>query len=264
VKWLQGWLCLIISMGVISYHLLPDLLPQHTPTQPPLNLQSQIPSSPFTPHYLKLYPLPLQLWGNMPIYNPPATNEAAVIVLAPTCYDAPNYRVLCLGRVKNPLNQTVEQIRLRVYLLNHLGEIRTIQIVHLEQRYILPGESAPYRIFFENTSESQAWVRAEVEQVKSAPNPPPPLMVEAERGSINTAGPGYGRYIVEGIVRRDAAPGLQSLSAVVTLYDPGLKVVGYRMVTLPQTNNPQQPLQVEIIPQIINTRYHHTLYIEPR
>lgn len=200
----------------------------------------------------------------MTTQNPHTTTKAAVIVLAPTCYDAPNYRVLCLGRVKNPLNQTVEQVRLRLYLLNHLGESRTSRIVHLEQRYILPGESAPYRIFFENTSESQAIVRAEVEQVKSAPNPPPALMVEAERGSINTAGQGYGRYIVEGIVRRDAAPGLQTLSAVVTLYDPGLKVVGYRMVTLPQTSSQQQPLHVEVIPQIIDTRYHHTLYIEPR
>lgn len=267
-----GWLSLLlVCSGLVNFLTSPRETTNPSSTIHPPDLQEND------------YPLPNQLFNinnwiferQFPSYltthYPTSTHsemrisEVTVIAVAPTCYDAPNYRVLCLGFVKNPLEQTVEQVVLRVNLLDGLGNIRKTQLIYPEQRYILPGQSAPYRVFFENVTESQAIVDVEIQHVKSASNETPSLNLLTESANLQFAERSYGRYQIEGYMKNADVRQRSEVRVIATLYDAHQRVTGYRAMNLGAVLPDEViPFHIEVIPQIIQTDFHHTLHVEVR
>jgi|GEM_PF-5421308 len=268
-----GWLSLLlVCSGLVNCVTSPRETTDASPTlNPPDPQKSSYPllNHPFN---MNIAPYERTFLPNSSAYNPLPIHpnrritEVSVIAVAPTCYDAPNYRVLCLGFIKNPLEQTVEQVVLRVNLMDGLGTIHNTQLVYPEQRYILPGQSAPYRVFFNNVSESRAYVSVEVQHLKSVSYKPPSLSLHIDSGHLRFSERSYGRYQINGTLQNTSETSVSDLWAIATLYDANHRVVGYRVVPIPQTITPDSNIKidVEIIPQIVQSSFHHTLHIESR
>lgn len=78
----------------------------------------------------------------------PAATPFPLIVSNPTCYESTPGGVVCLGLVHNPHDFPVSRVTLLAYLYGLDGEILRDAVVTLDQRFIPPGESAPYRLLF--------------------------------------------------------------------------------------------------------------------
>jgi hypothetical protein len=126
----------------------------------------------------------------------------------------------CLGRVWNYGISTVQDVTLRVRMRDQ-DEILT-RYYSLEQRMILPGTFAPFRIVF---ADGQLDAIEGVAALSYAERTPVPLTIVDERGMYNA----NGRYVITTSIRNDSGYPLGQIRTVATVVDEWDRVVGYRI-----------------------------------
>ena len=143
----------------------------------------------------------------------------------PRCYDTPTADLLCLGQLKNTTDKLWKNISLTIWLQNQFQQIT------LEQSYLLPHQTAPYRVIW-----SSPGVREEDAVLSVLP---PQLRVGSEDIFVipiqDVAGLWLDqrRYRVRGMLQNPYDVLFKQGQIVVTLLDSEGAVVAYRLRDLP-------------------------------
>ncbi|MFZ4815938.1 MAG: LysM peptidoglycan-binding domain-containing protein [Phototrophicaceae bacterium] len=185
---------------------------------------------------------------------------------APACYPNTTQGVICLGALFNPLSDPVEQITLRVELLNAAGSAIGQQTVYLEQTYILPSQAAPYRASFANVNLNDvATISATLLTAATSntlTNRFVPTVIESD--SLTP----QGRYAVIRATLHNTSEQPARPRVVAMLVDSGNQVYGYRVWEAIAVLAPNERLEIEIpiLPVIQNAPPDLTyrLHVESR
>lgn len=184
----------------------------------------------------------------------------------PLCFETTEGGILCLGRVDNPLHDSVQRAAVRVDLFQPDGTLLGQRETLLEQRIIPAGESAPYRALFPGGEEqalhrqfgnaSSYLLRAEWTARDAGQSPP--LRIEASSGRLE-----HGWYVVDVEITNLDEEEATRIRLVVTLYNDNEQVMGYRVVET-ATIGPQKTtlIRVEVLPQAQGTSLRHTVHVE--
>lgn len=86
-------------------------------------------------------------WLVIPISQPTQTPQP-LDVTAPECYLTPADEYICLGLIRNAGSNSVTRVSVQVALVAPDGSYITGTTAGVEQRHILSGGSAPYRVLF--------------------------------------------------------------------------------------------------------------------
>ncbi len=194
----------------------------------------------------------------------PTSTPPTLKLAAPTCYETPINRVLCLGVVENSLDHPIEQVKLVVQLTGADGSAIADQPVDVEQSVIATGMIAPYRAEFDATIGEVAAASAQLQRAD------PALNLERRYVSIEVqnqdSSSDNGRTTVTATLHNPGTVGAQNIRLIATLRDAAGAVIGYRVSDVPDTlpAGDSLPVRVEIVPQVAEPKPNVTLYVEAR
>jgi hypothetical protein len=260
----SGWLILLLCAGIVLLLAACVALGTRTPTQPatdfPLVTLTVVPFATEPPQPDSILPTvlshpfsPVSDW----IAN--RASSSGTHSDDPTCYNSPNQGFLCLGRVWNETTETLSNITVRVSLFGDNGGIVAQQVIGLEQRYLPPKTSAPYRARFEQVATASENAHSAIEMLLPVALPAQPIHVTGERGVIATTG----RYIVTANLHNTSERLAEHIRLVVTLLDDTERVVGYRIQAVePLAAGTERSVRMELIPQVMAADLHHLLHVE--
>lgn len=219
----------------------------------------------------RLEPRALQIGETLYIPNPhfnskgypifPTSTPLNVLLEPPFCYATSTNQIICLGSVVNQLSNPLEHIVVSVRLLRQDGSALAENQVALEQRNILPGERAPYRLSFTASTEDYSSALALLLRAESGESDLISVMIEAQqRTHIDD------HYRITGTLYNAESKPLQLFRAVAILHNHDGQITGYRVVQLDQlmAAGARAPFQIAIIPQLPGEIAAHTLYVEAR
>jgi hypothetical protein len=166
----------------------------------------------------------------------------------PHCYDTPTADLLCLGQIKNTTDQLWKNISLTVQLQDRS------QRISLEQTYVLPGHTAPYRVIWPSPEihEEEAVMSALPPQAHAGTEDVFAILTQDVAGLwLNK-----NRYRVRGMLQNPYNLSFKRGQIVVTLLDSDGAVVGYRLRDLPSMSpDARMPFLLDLAP----TLYEETL-----
>lgn len=194
----------------------------------------------------------------------PPTQTPLLVLPRPTCYEAHNGGIFCLGLVRNPFPTPFTHLRISVTLIQTDGTpLRTAEVT-LPQRILLPGEIAPYHVLLDPESDTAlagrfGGVEVRLAGADSAPEAAssPVQVVSAQ---IHPSGRAYILYANLHNTGSDTARGVR---VVATLFDANDRVLGYRIVdimALPAQETMTVPVMITPVVDAVPV-YHH-LYVE--
>lgn len=162
---------------------------------------------------------------------PPQPTPIPLELLTPSCYELRSGGVTCLGLVENTQQVAVQGVVLETQLLDRGGATLREVSVTLNQRLLLPGETAPYRALFPPAdvlylADDVGGVRTTLRRAESVSEPAPvlPLQVEAQTETI--AGD---EDRINVTVRNTTTTDVALVRVVVTLLDDAERVIAYRV-----------------------------------
>lgn len=194
----------------------------------------------------------------------PTSTPPSLKLAAPTCYETPINRVLCLGAVENTLDHPIEQVKLVVQILRADGSVIADQTVEVEQSRIPAGLSAPYRADFDVTVGDVAASAAQLQRADAAaPDDRRYIDVVVEDQDVKLEN---GRYVITAVLRNPGPESARAIRLVATVRDAGGQVIGYRVAALAGDlgSGETTPARVEIVPQVVEPEPKVTLYVEAR
>jgi LysM repeat protein len=191
----------------------------------------------------------------------PILPTAAPLPLAlppPNCSPLTTGSVVCLGEVINTAAVPVERVTIRVQVIGRDGQILAAAESGLEQRLLLPGSAAPYRVLFHIDWEQFAGAATTIYTADAAPGaeawftlPEPREMQSVYADSA---------YHVWASIHGAEAVTLRLTRAVLTLYDATGHVTGYRIFNLNADLLPGADYSLELrIPAPAIPAYHNLL-----
>lgn len=195
-----------------------------------------------TPRYLSSLTASLATFYPLPLH-----------VEAPVCYDSAPRSLVCLGWVHNPSNRVAADVQLRVDLRN--ARMRTVQSARstLEQRRILPGQYAPYRVQFNEVREPFSHVNASLKAVSISTAPRLDLEVLNARGILMQA-PSE-RFVITASLINPHPVAARNIQVIATVYDEERALLGYRVLSIAESLPPGEnySVRLEIVPLILNS-----------
>lgn len=219
-------------------------------------------------------PQNLQIGQELRIPNPPNTADGLPILRTPTppplalplphCYETFSNRLLCLGLVENTLRAALERVVVRVQLYDWSGALIGTQDTVIEQRFIRPGESAPYRVLFAQERAGDVYAAAYLVRADHAAESAAHLLdVRIRDESMDQLG---GQYILSATLYNPGPQPADQLWMVVTLKDEQGALVGYRVL---QSSEPLAPgeeraVRISVMPYADRASLSHSLYVEAR
>ncbi|MCU0513755.1 MAG: hypothetical protein MUE40_14450 [Anaerolineae bacterium] len=253
-----GWLLLLCALVVLAVGLL--LLLSRQPASTPVTAAAPVAlTAPVT-----LTPLPL-LWPTPslaaplpPLVASGASPGTRLRIEPPVCYDAPQQSVLCLGRVYNAGSLPVHQVRL---LGQHPLSRESLPFMP-EQRYILPGDFAPYQLRLPDLNEQIPVLPPALAAVEVYRARPYDLTISDEQGVLLREPGSYGRYVVTATLTNPHPRPLTGVQVVCSLTDRRGHLSGYR-VSLEQGLQPGETLRLhlELIPRRLDDTFSHRLSV---
>lgn len=195
-----------------------------------------------------------------PASQPTSTNGIQLELPQPTCYEAPDGSILCLGYVENMMAYPVGHVALQVSLYDMDGAMLDSATVSVEQRNIPASSTAPYRAVFSadgdyTLAERFGMVVSRQIEAERSIQPGDTFKIETDQGNWEA-----GRYIISTRVRAQTSGAVR---VVATLFDDARRVMGYRIVeSHPLASGETLPLQLAIRPQVDNVSLSYTLHIE--
>ena len=182
----------------------------------------------------------------------------------PTCYETRPDTLLCLGRVDNPFDFPVENVRVEVSLFSPEGAAALIEQAVIEQRVIPSGGFAPYQTTFETDVDGYYEVVSQVSSAQRGEGDPAAVLLISEVEGVLLEG----RVVVSAVIFNAGGGNTELLRVFVTLLDGDGRVLGYRVlgfdgeVILGVGEN--LPLNVEITPQVTDVTPEYSIYVEAR
>jgi hypothetical protein len=195
-----------------------------------------------------------------PASQPTTTNVIQLELPQPTCYEAPDGSILCLGYVENTMAYPVRHVALQVSLYDTDGVMLDTAAIIVEQRIIPASSTAPYRAVFPadgdyTLAERFGMVVSRQIEAERSTQPAASFEIETDRGAWEA-----GRYIISTRVRAQTSGAVR---VVATLFDDARRVMGYRIVeSHPLAIGEALPLQLAIHPQMDDVPLSYTLHIE--
>jgi hypothetical protein len=258
-----GWLLLLLCAGIVLLLIgcatFGTRTPVHT-TAAPLVTLTVVPFTTESPQPHST----LVATATQPTLPPPGwlttrTSSSATQSDDAACYNNPNHGYTCLGQVANVGDETLTNIVVNVSLLDSGGKVLAEQIISVEQYYLHPNHTAPFRAQFEQFNSLSDIIRAEIYSNGITDLPQQPIEITGERGMLAT----NGRYVVTANLRNMSNHGVETIHLIVTVLDMDNHVVGYRVqVVEPMIAASERAVRVEVIPQVMETELHHLLHVE--
>lgn len=170
-------------------------------------------------------------------------------VVGPACYETPVGSLVCLGLVRNALDEPVEQVTVEVQLLAPDGTLLASGESFVA-RWMLPaGSSGPYRVMFDRVPDGYAGAYPFVKTGRA---------VSETHYADLALRQVSGRFVLDqyqatlSVINKSLQP-VERLAVTMTLLDGNGQVTGFRQVYLDETHqlDPGQSLAVTInaIPQ---------------
>lgn len=167
---------------------------------------------------------------------------------APRCYDTPADNLLCLGQIKNTTNQLWKDVSLTAQLQDRSQQIS------LEQTYLLPGQTAPYRAL---------WPASEIREEDAVMSVLPPQNRTVSEDVFDIPAQDVAgfwlnktRYRVRATLQNPYDLAFKHGQIIVTLLTTEGSVVSYRLRDLPRLGaEARMPLLLDLVP----TLYEETL-----
>jgi hypothetical protein len=168
--------------------------------------------------------------------------------------------------VDNARSYSVGRVVMLVTILGRDGVIFRSGEVVVEQRTILPGDSAPYRVIFPAERDyllSQRFGGVSVRLLRADPvigRPTRLVTLQAQSQPIERDDGRYGvRLEISNVGPEDAS----DVRAMVTLYDAAGRVMGYRMAEIAVIAAGETvSMTLPVIAATANDDLHHTLHVE--
>jgi len=270
-----GWrptiMLLCISVLVVACSDQPSDPPsQDTAQSPEITLIVRTPqensprSDPALPSVVTVLPNPTLL-STIQVPNPKVPTPLAMQVQAPTCYEALSGAILCLGTLTNTLDQPIVRPVVAVRLYDRQGDVLRERIVAADRRYVLPGESAPYRALFpsddrrylaDDFGAAWAWlIRAE--RVNMRPD------YATVPVSVTTESREAGQFTASLRVNNTGNHPLAAIRVGLILYDEQERVIGYRIVEGgPLATGDSKTLNISLLPQPVAGEWRYEVYAE--
>lgn len=254
------WLLLLIFGGIMLLIAGCTALPTRTPapimTQTPHIVLTEVP-----------FPQPQPLPPALPpasTYDTPerirTASPPSLIARQPRCYPRANDGFTCLGLLHNTGTQAVRAVQVLVSLNDDSGNRHGAQVILAPQRLIPPQGRAPYRALFTSVPDDVTRIDAQILRSQNADMPSHKLRIIEDRGVQNRAG----RYVVTARIINEDTKNVTRGRAIITLLNAADDVVGFRVLSLPQTINAGEiiPLRVEVIPLLQSDDLHHILTLD--
>ncbi|MEO8607747.1 MAG: LysM peptidoglycan-binding domain-containing protein [Chloroflexota bacterium] len=206
--------------------------------------------------------IPEPVFNSAGVPTLPTSTPLALAVVPPTCYSTPTDQILCLGQVTNPLSEAIQRVNLVVSLVRSDGSILAEGETSVEQNFIPPNGTAPYRILLKADWRDYAGVVVLLESADHAPGALErfiKLDVDDQQRQLPD-----GRLWISAQVHNPDLQAAQVYRVIVTLSDTEGKITGYRVIQLNRllTADESLPLEIGVVPQIRGTTAQHTLYVE--
>ena len=209
-------------------------------------------------------PLALQVGQQIVVPPPgPSAPVATPIILElpmPTCYDMITGRTLCLGQVMNTQAETVEQVRVRLQLLDGEGRVLAETATGVEHILIPPGAAAPYSAIFDASRSAQVAVSTLLVQSADQSDW---IVLEAEATDVERRED----YLhIEARIHNPSEHTIGQARVVLTLFSNEGQVVGLRVVTLADGFGPGETRTVvlEAVALSVDTPLTYQLFAEGR
>lgn len=200
--------------------------------------------------------------ADAPAFSPTPTPQALVLP-PPNCYPTRAGDLICLGRVENPLDTSVERVVIEARVLAQDGTIYS-QTTAIEQAAIPASSFAPYRALFDFPADDFESVTVDLlsaDAVQEIEARFIALDIEDDTGTWQD-----GRFVVTATLT--SSQPAEVVRAVITLQNAADQVIGYRVVALggvPIEAGARLPLQVEITPQTDSAETpRYSIYVEAR
>ena len=192
--------------------------------------------------------------SNLPVY---------ITVHPPTCYESAPGGVVCYGLVENSTGLTVGRVELGAYLIDPNGVILREEQVSLDQRIVLTGGFAPYRVLFSARdslylSEQFGGIAVELVGVTHVQDDRAQAILTV---NMLNAGWDEGRYRIRIRIQNSNADETTGARVVITLLDEQNRVTGYRIVDVDNVNDSAE-LEVTIDTQVKSGALQVLLYAE--
>ncbi len=209
-------------------------------------------------------PLALQVGQALVIPQPglavaAASTPIGLTLDAPVCYDLITGSILCLGLIVNRFDQALQQVQVRVGLLDAAGGLVAEAITGIDQRVIPPHESAPYSVIIRSrpyTSTSASLMSADI-----VPMPQDLVVLQVLEARVEQQDRRY-RLMLTLRNPSDRATGPARL--VLTLLDADGQVTGFRVQNTAEGLDPGATVTVEIEAQAQGSSgpLSHQIYAE--
>jgi len=192
----------------------------------------------------------------------PTSTPLTLAIMPPTCYSTPTDQILCLGQVTNPLNEAVQRVSLLVNLVRSDGSLLAAGKTSVEQNFIPPHGTAPYRVLLKADWRDYAGA---VVLLESADHAAAALerFIQLDVNEQQRQLPD-GRLWISAQLHNPDPQAAQVYRVIVTLSDADGKITGYRVLKLNRllSANESLPLEFSISPRVRGTTARHTLYVE--
>jgi hypothetical protein len=197
----------------------------------------QYPLTPFpTPPLLTFTPLLL----DEPLL---VATQPAFAYDTPRCYDTPSADLMCLGQIKNKTDQLWKNISLIVQFQDRS------QRISLEQSYVLPGQTAPYRVLWSSPDmrEEDAALTLLPPQIRTVTED----VFEIPTHDVVGFWLSKSRYRVRGMLHNPYDFSFKQGQIVVTLLNEEGALVGYRLRDLPLLGpDARMPFLLDLAPTL--------------
>jgi hypothetical protein len=182
----------------------------------------------------------------------PLPTPLPVMINPPRCYETPVGSLWCLGLVRNNLTVAVQQIVIRIYLVNAEGTALAELDTAAARLMLAPGETSPYGVLFNAIPEGVLGPVAVLISTYEADKFYQSLEVHDVKSQPYNAG-----YRMTGTVLNTTSATIHEPSLVITLFDAAGQVTGFRQWRWPDEQilmpGASLPFDVEAIPQGMNT-----------
>jgi len=193
--------------------------------------------------------------------QPATATTIPLEVVQPACYETATESIVCMGRIYNTQEFTVQRVDIRVQLVRDDGLVLAERDTIVDQSTIPPGGSAPYSARFK--AEWQDYTTtASLRRADRMPETHfASLVIEDEM--IHQVD---GRYSVSATIYNPSSFITEPPRLILTLLDDSGQVVGYRSISLTSGLDPnaRQTIQIEAISQVRTAKLTHILYAEAR
>jgi len=159
-----------------------------------------------------------------------APTPVPIPLSAPACYPTPTSALHCFVEARNPMDAAMENVSVRITLAGADGLPLASAVAYSALDVIPPRSAAPLAVLFQSAPAGIAAMGAELLTANPSTDPSAHhvlLDIPTHSGSASGA-----QWVVAGLVRNPSGVPAASAWLVLTLYDQGGAIVGYRKIEL--------------------------------